>query len=124
MAEYLAKKREEHLLAHAVLPIKSLDNSKATAHAARQEEQARKKIKEKEVRSVKRQLEAVEAEIAHFELRKNEIEKLLADPELYKKGEEAKAVSAEYKSIEKGLSDAYWRWGKVSEELEKVQAAE
>jgi ATP-binding cassette subfamily F protein 3 len=74
------------------------------------------------VRSVKRQLEAVEAEIAHHEQRKSEIESLLADPEMYKKGDEAKAVSAEYKSVQKDLSDAYWRWGKASEQLEKVQS--
>ncbi len=124
MSEYFAKKREENLLARAALPVKPLDNSKATAHAARQEEQARKKGKEKVVRSVKRQLEAVEAEIAHYEQRKSEIEQLLANPELYKKGEEAKAISTEYKTIEKELSNAYWRWGKVSEELEKVHSAE
>jgi len=122
MSEYFAKKKQENLSQQTAARLKPLDNSKATAHTARQEEQDRKKVKEKEVRSVKRQLEAVEAEIAHHEQRKSEIESLLADPELYKNGEEAKAVSAEYKSVQKDLSDAYWRWGKASEQLEKVQS--
>jgi ATP-binding cassette subfamily F protein 3 len=122
MSEYFAKKKQENLSRQSATQMKPLDNSKATAHAARQEEQDRKKAKEKEVRSVKRQLEAVEAEIAHHELRKSEIEKLLADPELYKRGDEVKTISAEYKSVQKELDDAYWRWGKVSEQLEKVQS--
>jgi len=119
MSEYFAKKKQEILSRQTAIHIKPLDNSKATAHAARQEEQGRKKAKEKEMRSIKRQLEAVEAEIAHHEQRKGEIENLLADPELYKKGDDAKTISAEYKSIQKELEDAYWRWGKVSEQLEK-----
>jgi ATP-binding cassette subfamily F protein 3 len=121
MSEYFAKKKQESLSQQTVASIKPLENLKATTHAARQEEQSRKKAKEKELRSVKRQLEAVEAEIAHHEQRKSEIEHLLADPEMYKKGDEAKAVSAEYKSVQKDLHDAYWRWGKVSEQLEKIQ---
>ena len=124
MSEYFAKKKQESLSQQTAARLKPLDNSKATAHAARQEEQDRKKVKEKEVRSVKRQLEAVEAEIAHHEQRKSEIESLLADPEMYKKGDEAKAISAEYKSVQKELGDAYWRWGKVSEQLEKAQSVE
>ena len=119
MSEYFAKKKQEILSQQTATRMKPLDNSKATAHAARQEEQDHKKAKEKEVRSIKRQLEAVEAEIAHHEQRKSEIESLLADPELYKKGDEVKAISAEYKSVQKELEDAYWRWGKVSEQLEK-----
>jgi ATP-binding cassette subfamily F protein 3 len=123
MSEYFAKKKQESLSRQAATHMKPLDNSRATAHAVRQEEQDHKKAKEKEVRSVKRQLEAVEAEVAHHEQRKSEIEILLADPELYKRGDEAKAISAEYKSNQKELEDAYWRWGKVSEQLEKTQSA-
>ena len=122
MSEYFAKKKQESLSRQAATHMKPLDNSRATAHAVRQEEQDHKKAKEKEVRSVKRQLEAVEAEVAHHEQRKSEIEILLADPELYKRGDEAKAISAEYKSNQKELEDAYWRWGKVSEQLEKTQS--
>jgi ATP-binding cassette, subfamily F, member 3 len=124
MSEYFAKKKQESLSRQTATHMKPLDDSKATAHAARQEEQDRKKAKEKEVRSVKRQLEAVEAEIAHHEQRKSEIESLLADPAMYKRGDEAKAISAEYKSVQKEVDDAYWRWGKVSEQLEKVQSVE
>jgi ATP-binding cassette, subfamily F, member 3 len=124
MSEYLAKKKQEILSRQAAANTKPLYNSKATAHAARQEEQDRKKAKEKEVRSVKRQLEAIEAEIAQREQKRSEIEHLLADPELYKKGDKAKSISAEYKSSQKELEDAYWRWGKVSEQLEKIQSAE
>jgi ATP-binding cassette subfamily F protein 3 len=123
MSEYFAKKKQESLSRQAATHMKPLDNSRATAHAVRQEEQDHKKAKEKELRSVKRQLEAVEAEVAHHEQRKSEIEILLADPELYKRGDEAKAISAEYKSNQKELEDAYWRWGKVSEQLEKTQSA-
>ncbi len=124
MSEYFAKKKQEILSRQTAIQMKPPDNSKATAHAARQEEQDRKKVKDKELRIMKRQLEAIEAEIAHHEQRKSEIERLLADPELYKKGDEVKTISAEYKSSQKELEDAYWRWGKVSEQMEKIQSAE
>ncbi len=124
MPEYISKKRQETLARQTAAQIKPIEISKTTARTARKEEQDRKKAIEKEARSIKRQIEAVEAEIAHREQRKNEIERLLADPELYKKGDEAKAVSAEYKSVQKELEDAYWRWGKASEKLEKTLSAE
>jgi ATP-binding cassette, subfamily F, member 3 len=122
MSEYFAKKKQESLSLLTAAHPKPLDNTKATAQAARQEEQDRKKVKDKELRTLKRQLEAIEAEITQREQRKSEIEQLLADPEMYKKGDEAKSISAEYKSVQKELEDAYWRWGKVSEQTEKVQS--
>jgi len=124
MPEYISKKKQETLTRQSAAQIKPTDESKTAARNVRKEEQDRKKVKEKEARSIKRQIEAVEAEIAHREQRKSEIERLLADPELYKKGDEAKAVSAEYKSVQKELEDAYWRWGKASEKLEKTQSVE
>ncbi len=122
MSEYFLKKKQESPSLQTALNSKPSDNSKAAAHAARQEEQERKKTKDKELRTLKRQLETIEAEIAQREQKKSETERLLVDPELYKKGDEAKAVSAEYKSVQKELEDAYWRWGKLSEQLEKTQS--
>jgi ATP-binding cassette, subfamily F, member 3 len=124
MSEYFAKKKQESLSQQTIARTIPVDNSKATAHAARQEEQERKKAKEKELRTMKRQLEAIETEITQQEQKKNKIEHLLADPELYKKGDEVKIISAEYKSNQKDLEDAYWRWGKVSEQIEKIQSSE
>jgi len=122
MSEYFVKKKQESPSLQTALNSKPSDNSKAAAHAARQEEQERKKTKDKELRTLKRQLETIETEIAQREQKKSEIERLLVDPELYKKGEEAKAISAEYKSVQNELEDAYWRWGKLSEQLEKTQS--
>jgi ATP-binding cassette, subfamily F, member 3 len=124
MAEYFAKKKQEALARQTFSPMTPLENSKTTSHSARQEEQDRKKAKEKEIRTLKRQLEAVEAEIAQCEQKKSELEHLLADPELYKKGDEVKNISVDYKSSQKELEDAYWRWGIVSEQLEKASLRE
>lgn len=125
MSEYLAKKKQEIQEAHqASLPLKPVETTKMTARAIRQEEQNRKKAKEKEVRILKRQLEAIESEIGQREQRKNEIESLLSNPELYKNGTDAKNLTAEYALVKKEIEDAYWRWGKTSEELEKAQSGE
>ncbi|MBN1398148.1 MAG: ABC-F family ATP-binding cassette domain-containing protein [Bacteroidetes bacterium] len=121
MSDYFTKKKQESTILQDAYNIKQAESLKSAAHTARQEEQERKRAREKEIRALKKQLETVEAEIGLCEQKKTEIETLLADPELYKRGDEAKTVSADYKSIRKQLEDAYWRWGNISEQLEKIQ---
>ncbi len=74
----------------------------------------------KKLQPLKRELKKVEEETARMESRRKEIEAMMADPELYKNGEEAKNVSIEYKELESKLEDMYFRWGKLTEEIEKI----
>ena len=45
---------------------------------------------------------------------------MMAHPDFYRNGEETKKISVEYKEIEGKLEDQYFRWGKLTEEIEKV----
>jgi ATP-binding cassette subfamily F protein 3 len=74
----------------------------------------------RKLRPLKKELKSVEVEISRMESRRKEIEMLMADPEFYKNGEETKKISAEYKEIEGKLQDKYFRWGKLTEEIEKA----
>jgi hypothetical protein len=48
-----------------------------------------------------------------------EIEVMMGDPDFYKDGEGAKKVSHEYKVLQSRLSDTYFQWNTVSEEIER-----
>jgi protein subunit release factor A len=56
-----------------------------------------------------------------LEDRKSEIEGLMAQPEFYRNGEEAKRISAEYKAVQSTLNDNYYEWDKVSQEITKME---
>ena len=84
------------------------------AEAERRDEISRK------LRPFKEELKKVEAEISHMEGRQKEIEVLMANPKFYKNGEEARRVTIEYKETEKSLEDKYFRWGELTEEIERI----
>ena len=72
----------------------------------------------RKLQPLKRELKSVEEEISRMESRRKEIEAIMADPEFYKHGEEAKKVSVEYKELEGKLKGKYFRWGELTEEVE------
>jgi len=107
------KKRE----AHAKEKTSSHHSTKETKRieAERRQEQWKK------TQPLKKKLSAVEKEIERLESRKREIEQLMGDPEFYRNGEEAKRVSAEYKTVQAQLNDKYYEWDKVSQEITKME---
>lgn len=74
----------------------------------------------RKLQPIKKELKAVEEEISRMENRRKEIEAMMANPEFYRNGEEAKKISVEYKELEGKLEDKYFRWGKLTEEIEKI----
>jgi hypothetical protein len=44
----------------------------------------------------------------------------MGHPDFYKDGEKVKEITAKYKSVEKELSDLYFRWGELTKQLEKM----
>jgi len=72
----------------------------------------------RKLQPLKRELRTIEEEISRMENRRKEIETMMADPEFYKNGEEAKRISNEYKELEEKLKDKYFRWGELTEEIE------
>lgn len=63
----------------------------------------------------------LEREIEKLEQEKSLLEQEMADPAFYRDGERTKAASARYKELETALPDRYFRWGKLSEELEHLR---
>ncbi len=75
----------------------------------------------RKLRPLKDELRKVEAEISKFEARRKEIEGLMADPEFYKDADGAKNASMEYKEIGSRLEDKYFKWGELTEKIERIE---
>ena len=118
ISEYLQKKRDEKNLLQTSESVNDVEIKNIT-RSIWQEEKLRKRVKEKELRTIKKELETIEVEIAKYEHRKNEMELLLADPELYKNGLEVKNLRAEYQDILSKIDSAYQRWTAIINDLEK-----
>jgi ATP-binding cassette, subfamily F, member 3 len=120
LSDYILKKKQEHDQIDAV--AERTDTAPAIdAQATWQEQQKRRKILAREIRTAKKQLEEAEKKIQQIETRKKEIESLLADPEFYKKGEEVKIVSAEYKEVQNQLEHAFAHWSLLTQQLEQIE---
>jgi ATP-binding cassette subfamily F protein 3 len=120
LSDYLAKKKDElkqtTQKTEAAKEIKSGDTN-----TTRQQKQERRKLITKEFKAAKKKLEETEVKIHKLEIRKKEIETLLANPEFYKNGEETKSVSAEYKGMQVQLEEAYSRWSTLTEDLARFE---
>ncbi len=132
VSEYLAKKREETSQAAANKTQKKREEKREkweVKEAVEVTEKERKRIEaekrqqfSKKLQPLKKKLDSMEQTIAQLESRKQEIEMILADPEIYKSGEEAKKTTHEYKELQSKLQSAYFDWGKITEEIEKIEA--
>lgn len=98
-------------------------------HTDRHSEKEKKRIEaerrqehSKKFQPLKKKLALVEKEIETLEHRKSEIESLMAQPEFYKNGEEAKHISAEYKNVQAALNNSYYEWDKVSREIATMES--
>jgi ATP-binding cassette subfamily F protein 3 len=103
------KSKEQHTDHHS-------EKEKKRIEAERRQEHSKKS------QPLKKRLSSVEKEIEKLEGRKSEIEGLMAQPEFYKNGEEAKHISAEYKTVQAKLNDNYYEWDKVSQEIAKMES--
>ncbi|MGO9481078.1 MAG: ATP-binding cassette domain-containing protein [Candidatus Kryptoniota bacterium] len=122
VTDYLSKKREETKEPEA----KTSEEEKSGARNSESSNKERRRIEaenrnelSRKLQPLKRELKTVEEEISRMESRRKVIEAMMADPEFYRNGEEAKKISVEYKKIQGKLEDKYFRWGKLTEEIEK-----
>ncbi|HUI30956.1 MAG TPA: ATP-binding cassette domain-containing protein [Candidatus Acidoferrales bacterium] len=95
-------------------------NAELSSKERRRTEAKRRNELSKRLQPLKEELKVVEEEISRMENRRKEIETMMADPEFYKHGDEAKKISVEYKELEVKLEDKYFRWGKLTEEIERI----
>ena len=69
----------------------------------------------------KKKAAAAEAEIEKHEARKTELERQMADPELYADQSRWTEVSQEYSRIERRLERAYHRWEEAQEKIDRIR---
>ncbi|NQS70579.1 MAG: ABC-F family ATP-binding cassette domain-containing protein [Desulfobulbaceae bacterium] len=70
----------------------------------------------------KKKNDAAEAEIERQEVRKTELEALMADPELYSDQQRWAEVSREYAQVDRHLERAYQRWEEAQEAMSAIEA--
>jgi ATP-binding cassette subfamily F protein 3 len=118
VSEYLALRQSQEAVTAAGREIAS---SAAGKERKRREAELRN---ERYVRTkpLQEKLARVEAEIEQLEQKKKDLEATMADPDAYRSGEALREVHASYKTTGEQLLDLYHRWGRISEELEKVMA--
>jgi ATP-binding cassette subfamily F protein 3 len=135
VSDYLEKKKADmELEAGRANPASSLSGkgpaaspSAASAESgANRKEQRRLEAKAREeraqkLRPLKKEFEAVEAEIAKLEEEKLVLDAKLADPEFFKKGEEASVAMKRYSEIEALLESRVSKWGDLSDKIEKLE---
>ena len=120
LSDYIMKKKEEREQTEQMTEQSDAPLSNET-QATWQEQQKRRKSIAREVRTAKNKVEEAETSIQHLETRKKEIEALLANPDFYKNGEEAKSISAEYKEVQIQIEKAYSHWSNMARQLEQIE---
>jgi ATP-binding cassette, subfamily F, member 3 len=73
------------------------------------------------LKPAREKLRKIEEEMGTMERRKVEIEALMAEPDFYKNGTEARNISHEYKEIQGRLNDAYHAWNSLTLEIEHLE---
>jgi len=119
ISDYLARKHQE--TANIAAAVTATTPSASAAPTSSQEHQQKRKARQRELRTLKRQMEELEGTIAGLEQKKEELEGSLAGPDLYKDPEEMRRRSAEYAQTQRQLEDAYWKWGELTERAEEME---
>jgi ATP-binding cassette subfamily F protein 3 len=120
LSDYIMKKKEER-----EQTVQNTEKSDAPlsdeTQATWQEQQKLRKSLAREVRAAKKKVEGAEIKIHQLETRKKEIEAMLANPDFYKNGEEAKLISTEYKDVQIQIEQAYTNWSNMARQLEQIE---
>ncbi|MEQ9266612.1 MAG: ABC-F family ATP-binding cassette domain-containing protein [Balneolaceae bacterium] len=121
---FLDKKKEE---AEAALSVeKVVAKNEARPELSRKEEKRleaeRRNRFNKRIRPVKQKLEKVESDIEAKELRKAEIEAMMAETDFYDDAEQVKVVSLEYESIKNEITNLMFKWEEYSSQIEEIES--
>ncbi|MBI4429084.1 MAG: ABC-F family ATP-binding cassette domain-containing protein [Ignavibacteriales bacterium] len=124
LEDYLRKKSEENTGAPSEAPRKGPGREPGQRFSSKEERQrganSRKELK-RAIQPLKKQVEALEEEIRTLESAKENLEMSLADPELYKRGEEAKSATQKYNEVLRTLELKYAQWTSKTDEASKVE---
>ena len=118
VSEYLAARRAREA---AAVPERRSSSTTAGKDRKRREAEMRNE-RYARTKPLQDKLARLEKEIEDIEKRKRDLEAALADPDAYRSGEALRETHATYRGTGEHLMDLYHRWGKISEELDKVRA--
>ena len=120
VSEYIDKTRREAAVQAAARGADPARQQSPARDRKRLEAELRQK-RYAATKPVTDQIARAEEAIGRYEARKAALEAALADPALYHDAEKAKQAQADYKEVRSQLEDAYWRWDKLTKELERIQ---
>ncbi|MFP8490154.1 ABC-F family ATP-binding cassette domain-containing protein [Gracilimonas sp. Q87] len=120
---YLDKKKEEEELETVA---ESAQNKKdETPQLSRKEqrriEAERRNRRNRQTKPVRDKIQMVEKEIEKMEIRKDEIEEAMAEPDFYDDADEVKKYSLEYDKLKADLTDRYSKWEEYQQRLEHIE---
>jgi ATP-binding cassette subfamily F protein 3 len=135
VSDYLEKKKADMEIAVARVNFSAAGGTKSSSanvagssdSGANRKEQRRLDAKAREeraqkLRPLRKEFEALEAEIAKLETAKAELDDKLADPGFFKKGDDASTAMKRYSEVETLLESRVAKWGELSDKIEKLEA--
>jgi ATP-binding cassette subfamily F protein 3 len=125
VSDYLYAKQKERLATATAAP----EERRSSAQRLSEKERRRLEAEQRQqryrlLRPIQEKIEQTEREIETSEKRKADLEQLMSRPDVYKDGEKMKHMTAEYKTLERTLEDAYFRWGALTKEMEQATETE
>jgi ATP-binding cassette subfamily F protein 3 len=119
VSEYIEKTRAQKS-APGQPPADAAPRSAMSPKERKRLEAEQRQRRYERTRPVQKKLEETEQTIGRKEDRKKEIEQLMADPEFYRDEERVKAITHEHKTLQQELTDFYYRWNELTQELERL----
>lgn len=119
-SDYLSRREAEQASTYEKEEKSPVDSkTKKSKNQKRLEAEARQSVSKKRSQ-LKNEIQTLEHEIEASEMKKEEIEARLADPETYKNGELAASLQKEYADIKENLKKKYSQWESANLELEDI----
>ncbi len=122
VSDYLERKAEEAAgRAGEEEASKQTSKNGISRKEQRRLEAERRNALSRKIKPLKKRLDETEAKIESHELRKAEIEELMADAAFYDDAEKVKEISLEYESIKADLADLLNKWEEIAGRIEFIE---
>jgi len=99
----------------------SSESKKLSRKEERRIEAQKRQALSKKLNPLKKRLGKIENEVETKEVRKDEIEEMMAKPDFYDSSDEVKEISLEYESIKTELAELMHKWEEIAGRIEFVE---
>jgi ATP-binding cassette subfamily F protein 3 len=121
VSDYIyAKQKEQATTRASVLDQPKKQETQVSDKDRKRLEAEQRQKRYKRTKPVQDKIEKIEKVVTAKEQQKAEIEQVMARPEFFKDGEKVKLLTAQYKTLEVELSEAYFKWNGLTRELEML----